>query len=279
MSGLGERCRGPVFNGVMVVAVDLNADLAEGDELSSTDLEILDVVTSASLACGFHAGNREVMRAAADAARGRGVAIGAHVSYRDRDGFGRRAVAVDPDQLVADILEQWSVLHDEVTAVGGAVTYVKPHGALYHRMGTDPVVAASVVDALSELGRPDLVAQPDSAVVRLAERAGVRVVVEGFPDRGYDADGSLTSRDRPGALVEDPDAAARRAVTLATRGGVEAVDGSWIRIRAATLCIHGDAPDAGRTARRVRSALEGAAVTLRSFAPAHDDRSVDGHRP
>ncbi len=266
-----------MFNTVVVAAVDLNADLAEGEELSSTDLAILDSVTSASLACGFHAGNRSVMRATAEAAVRRGVVIGAHVSYRDRDGFGRRAVVVHPAQLVEDIIEQWTVLDEEVGAVGGAVTYVKPHGALYSRMGTDPVVAASVVDAVSRLGRPALVAQAGTVVVDLASQAGIRVVVEGFPDRGYLADGSLAARERPGALVDDPSATARRAVSLVKQGGIQALDGTWVRIEVETLCIHGDAPGARETALRVRSALTAEAVDLRPFAPEADGRSEGGH--
>ena len=205
--------------------------------------------------------------------RRRGVALGAHVSYRDREGFGRRAVTVDPEQLVEDILEQWSVLHHEVAAVGGTVTYVKPHGALYNRMATDPAVAQSVVDAVSRLGSPALVAQAGTAIVPLASRAGIRVVVEGFPDRGYLADGSLAARDRPGALVEDPASAAQRAVSLVKQGGIVAVDGTWVRIEVETLCVHGDAPGAGDTARRIRSALEEEAIELRPFAP-----EADGHR-
>ncbi len=125
-----------MLNTVAVVTVDLNADLAEGDRLSPVDLAILDSITSASLACGFHAGNRQVMRATAEAALERGVVIGAHVSYRDRDGFGRRAVDVSPGQLIDDIVEQWTVLDSEVGAVGGTVTFVKPHGALYNQDGS-----------------------------------------------------------------------------------------------------------------------------------------------
>ena len=178
----------------------------------------------------------------------RGVVIGAHVSYRDRDGFGRRAVDVRPAQLVEDIVEQWTVLDEEVGAAGGTVTFVKPHGALYNRMGADPAVAAAVVDAVSRLGGPVLVAQAGTVVVDLASRAGIRVVAEGFPDRGYLADGSLAPRDRPGALVDDPAAVARRAVSLVKRGGIEAVDGTWVRVEVETLCIHGDAPGAGETA-------------------------------
>jgi len=256
-----------MFNTVTVATVDLNADLAEGDELTPTDVGILDSVTSVSLACGFHAGNRGVMRATAHAALQRGIAVGAHVSYRDRDGFGRRVIEVEPDQLVDDILEQWSVLDHEVRSVGGTVTFVKPHGALYNRMGADPSVAASVVEAVARLGGRVLVAQSGTGVVRRAAGAGLRVVAEGFPDRGYLANGSLAPRHRPGALVDDPAIAARRAVSMATRGGVESVDGTWVQIDAQTLCLHGDAPGAVETARQVRAALEAEAMGIRSFVP------------
>ena len=234
-----------VFNTVMVAAIDLNADLAEGEELSASDLVVLESVTSASLACGFHAGNRVVMRATAEAALRLGVVIGAHVSYRDRDGFGRRTVAVDPVQLAHDIVRQWSTLAEEVRAAGGTVSYVKPHGALYNRMGADPVVAAAVVDAISGLDNPVLVAQPGTAVVGPALRAGIRVVAEGFPDRGYLADGALAPRDRPGALVDDPLAVADRALSFVSRGGIDAVDG--------TGCLSRSRPSASMETRPARA--------------------------
>ena len=267
-----------MFNTVTVATVDLNADLAEGDELSPTDVGILDSVTSASLACGFHAGNREVMRATAGAALQRGVVIGAHVSYRDREGFGRRPIEVSAGRLVDDIVEQWVVLDAEVRAAGGTVTFVKPHGALYNRMGTDPSIAASVVEAVSRLGSRVLVAQSGTGVVGRAAEAGVRVVVEGFPDRGYLADGGLAPRHRSGALVDDPAEAARRAVSMVERGGVEAVDGTWEPVAVETLCIHGDSPGAVETARQVRSALEAQAIGLRPFVLTTDERPTE-NRP
>jgi UPF0271 protein len=254
-----------MFNTVLVPVIDLNADLGEGPVLSDGDLGVLDAVTSASLACGFHAGSRSVMRATAEAAMVRGVVVGAHVSYRDRAGFGRRLMDVDPARLEGDIVEQCELLVDEVTAVGGIVEYVKPHGALYNRMGSDPRVAASVIEGVRRAGIPVLVAQPGTAVVAPAVGHGVRIVPEGFPDRGYRADGRLAERGEPGALIEDPDGVARRAVSLVERSGVEAIDGSWVGVGVETLCIHGDTPGAAGTARRVRSALEDAGVALRPF--------------
>ncbi len=176
--------------------MDLNADMAEGDRWTGRDRALLDVVTSASIACGFHAGNRSVMRAAAAACVERGVAIGAHVSYRDRIGFGRRDREVTTDRLAGDVLEQWTTLLDESAAVGGTVAYAKPHGALYHRMATDPDVAAAVVESLAPHCTM-LVAPPGSAVDAPARTAGLRVVPEGFPDRAYGEDGELAPATSP----------------------------------------------------------------------------------
>ena len=255
-----------MLNTGSMLVVDLNADLAEGDVLSHRDLRVLDVVTSASLACGFHAGGPEVMRSTAAACLDRGVAIGAHVSYRDRDGFGRRDVRTSPTALVRDIVEQWTALARQVEAVGGTVSFVKPHGALYHRMGVDPAVATAVVDAVAEVGGRSLVAQAGTVVVTMARRAGLRVVPEGFPDRAYLAGGQLAPRTEPGALVGDPATVGRRAVVLARHGGAEAVDGTWTAIEVETLCVHGDHQRADETARAVRSALEAEGIGVRSFA-------------
>jgi UPF0271 protein len=250
-----------------VPAIDLNADLAEGDELTPSDLALLDVVTSASLACGFHAGNRRVMRSAATACTARGVVIGAHVAYRDRAGFGRRALDTPPDELAADVVEQWEALAEEAGAVGGTIAYVKAHGALYHRLASDPAVAAALVDALASRC-PVLVVPPDSAAAAPARASGVRVVAEGFCDRGYDATGALLPRYRDGALVEDPLAAGDQARSLAVGRGVTAVGGGWVDLEVETLCIHGDRPGAEVVAVAVRRALEAGGVTVRPFAPA-----------
>ncbi|MBF6556123.1 MAG: LamB/YcsF family protein [Acidimicrobiales bacterium] len=262
-----------------MVAVDLNADLAEGERLTPLDLTILDMVTSASLACGFHAGNRAVMRAAAAACLDRGVTIGAHVSYRDRTGFGRRPVHPPAGVLVADIIEQCEVLSGEVDAAGGEVSYVKPHGALYNQMGVDAAVAASVVEAIALQGIGVLVAQAGTVVADRAREAGLRVVPEGFPDRGYRSDGHLQDRGEPGAVIADPAVAGRRAVSLVNGGGVDAIDGTWTAIEAETLCIHGDAPDAGDIARGVRSALTAEGITVRPFVPSHRCREPGGPMP
>jgi UPF0271 protein len=259
-----------------VVVIDLNADLAEGETLTATDVGVLDSVTSASLACGFHAGNRTVMRATAAACQDRGVTIGAHVSYRDREGFGRRALEVAPAELTRDIVEQCRVLAEAVDAVHARVRFVKPHGALYHRMGVDPRVAAAVVEAVGRLPDPVLVAQPGTVVVGLAGDAGVRVVAEGFPDRAYRPDGGLVPRGLPHAVVDDPRVAADRAVDLAARAGIEAVDGTWTDVKVETLCIHGDQPGADLTAARIRRALEAAGIIVAPFTGPADPAPAVG---
>ncbi len=248
-----------------MTAVDLNADLAEGVTLSASDRAVLDVVTSASLACGFHAGNRAVMRAAAAICVDRGVTIGAHVSFRDREGFGRRPIGADPAAVVADIAEQVTILAEVVASEGGTLSYVKPHGALYHQMGSDPTMAEAVVEAVTRTGIGAVMAQAASAMVRPAADGELPLVAEGFPDRGYLPDGRLVPRHRPGALVEDPVHVGRRAVSLVTRGGVESVDGSWTRVEVHTVCVHGDAHDAAAKARAVRDALEAGGVVVRPF--------------
>ena len=259
-----------MFNTGSVVSVDLNADLAEGNELSPADVAILMSVTSVSLACGFHAGNRDLMRDTAAAALARDVVIGAHVSFRDREGFGRRTMEVTAARLIDDIVEQCEVLDEEVASVGGMVAFVKPHGALYNLMGTDSSTAAAVVDAVARHRSRVLVAQAGSAVVDLARLANVRLVPEGFPDRAYLADGRLAPRHDSGAVIDDPAAVARRAVSLVDRGGVEAVDGTWTPVEVETLCIHGDSPHAPATAREVRAALETRGIILTPFVPERD---------
>jgi UPF0271 protein len=249
----------------VVPVIDLNADLAENEVWTVDDAALLDHVTSASLACGFHAGGAGVMRAAAAACVEHGVAIGAHISYRDRDGFGRRDLDVGPDRLAADVVEQWEALAAEVATVGGTVAYVKAHGALYNRMAVDPGVAAVVVGALAARCGV-VVAPPASAVAAPAAAAGIRMVAEGFCDRGYDARGLLVPRGHLGALVGDPDAVGDRALALAVDGGVPSVDGAWVALDVRTLCVHGDRPGAVHRARAVRAALAQAGVPVRTFA-------------
>ena len=257
--------------------IDLNADLAEGDRLTPVDLALLDVVTSASLACGFHGGSRSVMRDAAAACVERGVTIGAHVSYRDRAGFGRRALDVPSERLAADLVEQWETLIAEVTAVGGRVAYVKPHGALYNALATDPAVATTVVGALAPRCSV-LVGPPDVHLAGTADAAGIGLVPEGFCDRAYDPVGRLVPRGDDLAEVDDPADVAERARSLAVDGGVRATDGTWVPLTVRTLCLHGDRDGADRRGRAVRTVLDAAGVEVRAFAGGDDVAQRTGAR-
>ncbi|MCY4726171.1 LamB/YcsF family protein [Nocardioides sp. STR2] len=222
--------------------VDLNADL--GEEVTD-DEGLLAVVTSANVACGFHAGTPATMRAVCAGAVRRGVTLGAQVSYADRAGFGRVELDVAEDALREQVAEQVGVLSAIAAAEGAEVAYLKPHGALYHRVARDEEQARAVLDGSGSL---PVMGMPGSVLLSLAEDRGRGSRLEGFPDRGYGADGRLIPRDQPGALVTDPDRVAARAVELAA-----VVD---------SVCVHGDSPGAVRTAAAVRRALEAAGLVV-----------------
>lgn len=247
---------------------DLNADLGEGYGVwrLGDDEALLSVVTSANVACGFHAGDPAGLRRTCAAAVAAGVRIGAQVSYPDRVGFGRRFVDAAPDDLTADVIYQIGALDGIARSVGGRVEYVKPHGALYNTIVHHEAQARAVVDAVQVLdaGLP-LVTLPGSTAARLATDAGIRVVAEGFADRGYRPDGSLTPRGTDGALLTDTDEICTRTVRMVTAGEVVAVDGSVVPVEVDSICLHGDTPGAVEHARAVASALADARVQLRSF--------------
>ena len=242
----------------------MNADLAEGfgQWRLGDDDALLEVVTSANVACGFHAGDPSLMRRVCAVAADRGVAIGAQVSYRDLAGFGRRRIDYEPDELRDDLLYQIGAL-----SAFGRVRYVKPHGALYNTAAVDEGQASAVVAAVVDFA-PDLpvLCQPGSVLARVAGAAGLTVVGEGFADRGYRADGRLVPRSAPGALVHDPAAVAERAVRMAVDGSVVAVDGTAVSVPVRSICLHGDTPGAVTLARSVRAALAEAGLELRSFS-------------
>lgn len=252
----------------MTAAIDLNADLGEsfGAYTIGDDLALLEVVTSASVACGFHAGDPMVMTRTVRAAAQRGVSVGAHVGYRDLQGFGRRAVAMPPAELTADVLYQLGALEAIAKANGARVGYVKPHGALYNTAAADPTVAAALVEAVRgfDSGLPVLTL-PGCEMWKACADAGVRAVGECFADRGYDAAGRLVPRSAPGAVLHDVDIVVARAVEMATSGAVTAVDGSSVRVDAESMCVHGDTPGAAALAAAVRDGLRRAGVELRSF--------------
>jgi UPF0271 protein len=249
--------------------VDLNADLGEGFGIwrLGDDDALLGVVTSANVACGFHAGDPATMRRVCARAVAGGVAIGAQVSYRDLPGFGRRFIDVAPAELTDDVLYQLAALDGIARTEGGRVSYVKPHGALYNAAVHHEGQAQAIVDAVAayDAGLP-LLGLPGSSLLRRAESAGLRPVAEGFADRGYTAEGTLVSRRDPDALVSDPAAVAERAVRMVVDGVVIAVDGTTVDLTVASVCVHGDTPGAVELARGVRAALEEAGLQAAPFA-------------
>ncbi|MFF3850700.1 LamB/YcsF family protein [Streptomyces sp. NPDC002328] len=257
-----------------MTVIDLNADLGEGFgrwELTD-DERLLSVVTSANVACGFHAGDAPTMRRVCELAAERGVTIGAQVSYRDLAGFGRRAMDVPPAELTAEVAYQIGALEVFARAAGARVAYVKPHGALYNRVVHDEEQAAAVVAGVLLAGSappvPGLpvLGLPGSRLLRLAAEAGLAAVPEAFADRAYTDEGTLVPRGRAGAVVADPDAVVERSVELARSGTVASLTGTRIDVRARSLCVHGDTPGAVELARRVRRRLEESGVRVEAFA-------------
>lgn len=249
--------------------IDLNSDLGEslGTWTLGDDDAMLDVVTSANVACGFHAGDSLTLRRTCAAAVQRGVVVGAQVGYRDLVGFGRRFVDMDPAELAADVVYQVGALDALCRTAGGRVAYVKPHGALYTAVVTHEAQAAAVVDAVLALD-PDLpvLGLPGSALLRRAAEAGLRTVAEAFADRAYTPQGHLVPRREPGAVLHDPDLVAARMTRLVTEGVLTAVDGTDVEVRAESICTHGDSPGAVAMARAVRAALTAAGVEIAPFA-------------
>ncbi len=248
--------------------IDLNADLGEGfGRWTLTDDEaLLAVVTSANVACGFHAGDPVTMRRVCETAVARGVRIGAQVSYRDLAGFGRRAMDVPAEELAAEVAYQVGALDVFARAAGGRVAYVKPHGALYNRTVGDAEQAAAVVAGVRLAGGLPVLGLPGSRLLAAAEEAGLPAVGEAFADRAYTARGTLVSRGEPGAVVHDPDAVVARALAMATEHEVTALSGERVPVRARSLCLHGDTPGAAELAVRVRDELIRAGLELGAFA-------------
>ncbi len=273
MNGVGLKNVG--MNGI-----DLNSDMGEsfGRWKLGDDEALLSVVSSANIACGFHAGDPSVMLHTLEFAASHGVTVGAHVAYRDLAGFGRRYIDVAPTELKADVMYQIAALEGLAQAVGAVVQYVKPHGALYNRIVHDEAQAAAVVDAIRCID-PNLgvLTQPGAVVGRLAADAGLHVFHEAFADRAYNPDGTLVSRRLPGAVIADPDAVAARVVRMAMRHEVEAIDGSVVTLHADSVCVHGDSPSAVAMARAVRAGLEAEGMVVRPFATDRNGRYESGN--
>jgi 5-oxoprolinase (ATP-hydrolysing) subunit A len=250
--------------------VDLNSDLGEGFGIWTLgdDDALLDVITSANIACGFHAGDPNIMRRVCDTAVSRGVSIGAQVSYHDLAGFGRRSIDVDQASLINDVIYQIAALDGFARVAGSRVRYVKPHGALYNRTVHDEDQAAAVVAAVVAYDlRLPVLGLPGSALLRHAEQSGLRTVTEAFADRGYTAQATLVPRSQPGALLDDPAMVAQRMVDMLITGRMRSVDGVEIVVSARSICVHGDSPGAVAMAVAVRKALAEAGVEIQAFAP------------
>ncbi len=257
-----------------MATIDLNADLGEsfGTWVLGDDAAMLDVVTSVNIACGFHAGDPATILATTAAALRRGVRIGAQVGYPDLAGFGRRHIDMAHDDLVAAVVYQVGALRGLAAAAGGSgadvaaggsVVYVKPHGALYNTAAVDPGQADAVVAAVAAVD-PGLavMAQPGSQLLTRAAAAGLPTIAEAFADRAYRPDGTLVSRREPGAVLTDSAEIAARVVRLVVDGELTAADGTVIRLRPDSVCLHGDTPGAVAHARAVRAALTAAGVEI-----------------
>ncbi|ADX71879.1 uncharacterized lactam utilization protein B-like protein [Pseudarthrobacter phenanthrenivorans Sphe3] len=249
--------------------IDLNSDVGEsfGNWTMGDDAAIFRSVSSANVACGFHAGDPSTIAGTCREAVAAGISIGAHVGYRDLAGFGRRFLDCSPTELADDVLYQLGALEAIARAAGGRIRYVKPHGALYNTIVTHEVQAKAVVDAVMAFGGDlPLLLLPGSVALAAAESAGLRGVAEAFADRAYNPDGTLVSRRERGAVLHDEDVVAANMVRLATEGTIIARDGSTIRTSAESICLHGDTDGAVSMAAAVRRELEAAGVGIRSFA-------------
>lgn len=250
-------------------AVDLNADLGEsfGVWALGDDDAMLDIVTSANVACGFHAGDPATLASVCRAAARRGVKIGAQVGYRDLAGFGRRFIDVSAEELTADVMYQIGALSALASAAGSVVSYVKPHGALYNSIVTHRVQAHAVAEAVHAVD-PTLpvLGLAGSVFFAAAQELGLRTVPEAFADRSYRADGQLVSRRERNAVLHDPAEIADRVISMVTKGRVDAVDGSTIPITVESVCVHGDTPAAVQIATMVRERLVAHGVTPAPFS-------------
>ena len=242
-----------------MTTIDLNADVGEG----MPDEELLPYLTSANVACGFHAGDPSTMDRTVAAALARGVRVGAHPGFADRENFGRAAVEMPAEQIEKLVLYQIGALDGFVRAHGGTLSHVKPHGGLYHMAGKYPDVARAIAEGVRRF-HPALilVGAVGSLLLEAGREAGLSVAGEAFADRRYLPDGNLVPRSRPDALLTDPDAAAAQAVTLACEGYAVADDGTRIHLQPDTICLHGDTPGAAAIARRVAERLRGSGIRV-----------------
>ncbi|RWK11052.1 5-oxoprolinase subunit PxpA [Mesorhizobium sp.] len=248
--------------------IDLNSDLGEsfGSWPMGDDVSMLSIVTSANIACGFHAGDPAGILSVVKEAARRGVAVGAHVGYRDLVGFGRRNMEPTSAELIGDTIYQVGALQGLAKVAGTSVRYVKPHGALYNTIAHDARQASNVIDAIKAIDPSlALMALAGAPIVQQARAAGLKVVCEAFADRAYNADGSLVSRGLPGSVIHDPAAIAERMLHMILEGRITAIDGTEIALEAPSICIHGDTPAGVAIARTLRDMLFSRGIELKSF--------------
>ncbi|MEW6424589.1 MAG: 5-oxoprolinase subunit PxpA [Bacillota bacterium] len=249
----------------MIVTIDLNCDLGEsfGAYAIGNDAEVIRHISSANVACGFHAGDPRVMERTVALAKKYGVAVGAHVGYPDRVGFGRREMSLSYAEVKSDVLYQVGALAAFCRAAEVSLRHVKPHGALYNMAGKDAVLAQAIAEAVAAFDKTLLVfAQPGSQLAEAARGTGLRVVNEVFADRAYRADGSLVSRSVPGAVIEDPEEVVARVLDMVIRRKVVTLDGQEITVDPETICVHGDNPGALALVVAIRERLQAAGVKI-----------------
>lgn len=252
-----------------MASIDLNSDLGENTAGSvvSDDAGMLEIVSSANVSCGVHAGSPEGIRETLSAAVANGVVIGAHPSYRDRENFGRTPMEPESAALQAELEQQLGSLADRTRAVGGSVAYVKPHGALYNTIARDERQASVVVAAIRAVDpQLTLLGPAGGVVLGVAARAGLAVASEAFADRAYLPDRRLVPRTQAGAVLHDADAVAERMLRFAETGMIRAIDGADVRVDAQSICVHGDSPGSVAMAAGIRRILEAAGVTIAPFA-------------
>jgi len=246
----------------MNLAVDLNADLGEG---AGHDDELMDFVTSANIACGFHAGDANTMRASIDSALTRGVAVGAHPSLFDRENFGRKELNVTPKEISEAVGYQLEIFAAIAQAAGAKPNHVKPHGALYNMATRNQEIATAIANAIAAFDSTLILFAPsESPLERAGASVGLQIAHEVFADRNYLGDGTLVPRTRPDALLHDPDKAATRVIRMLREGKVESVDGKDVDVKAETVCVHGDNPRSVEFARALRKHLEAEGVSIRA---------------
>ncbi|KES19304.1 LamB/YcsF family protein [Gilliamella apicola] len=253
--------------------IDLNSDLGEsfGQWKMGNDQAMLQVVSSANIACGFHAGSPVTILDTLKAAKTNNVTIGAHVGYPDLVGFGRRNMDIASKELTADVIYQIGALKGLATSIGAKVSYIKPHGALYNTIANDKRQAMAVINAISQIdANLILVALAGSPLIGWAKHQGLHVVAEAFADRSYHVDGTLVSRKETGAVLHDPELVAERMLQLVRDGGVTSIEGKFVTIEADSICVHGDSEGALAMAQKVREKLQQNGITITSFTKISD---------